>query len=220
LIAVLWIIGAYLLGAIPFGLLIGRAHGVDIRTQGSHNIGATNVGRVVGRPWGYLCLLLDIAKGLVPTLCASLLLPGPASDSYRQLTVLLVAIAAVLGHVFPVYLGFRGGKGVATTVGVALGIWPDFTVAMAAALLAYALVRFATGLVSAGSLTLAVVFPAALFVYLKATGAVLAEHWPFQAAAALLGLLIIVRHRDNIRRLLAGRETGLDGRGAGSGTRP
>ncbi len=73
------VIGAYLLGAVPFGVLIGRAHGVDIRTQGSRNIGATNVGRVVGRKWGLLCLLLDILKGLVPTVCATLLLRAPVS---------------------------------------------------------------------------------------------------------------------------------------------
>ena len=109
------VIGAYLLGAIPFGLLIGRARGVDVRTQGSRNIGATNVGRVLGRKWGYLCLALDILKGFVPTLSAALLLRGDRADPRQQLLVLLVAVAAVLGHVFPVYLGFRGGKGVATS---------------------------------------------------------------------------------------------------------
>ena len=209
--AIIFIVGAYFLGAIPFGLLIGLANGLDVRKQGSCNIGATNVGRVVGRKWGYVCLALDILKGLIPTLCGSLLLSGEPSDPQRQLLLLLIALAAVLGHVFPVYLRFRGGKGVATTVGVSLGLFPYYTFAMGIALLAYAAVRFATGMVSVGSLTLAVVFPAAVFVYTRLTGLTLARHWPLQAVAILLGLVIILRHRDNIRRLLQRQEMRLDG---------
>lgn len=214
MVAAAFIVGAYLLGSIPFGLLIGRAHGVDIRTQGSHNIGATNVGRVIGRKWGYLCLALDILKGFAPTLGASLLLPRTTAEPLRHGLLLLVALAAVLGHVFPVYLRFRGGKGVATTVGVALGIWPHYTVAMAVALVAYALVRFTTGAVSAGSLTLAVVFPAAFFVYAHLAGLTLGEYWPLLAVAIVLGLVIIVRHRENIRRLLGGKELSVKGESA------
>lgn len=206
LLPTLLILAAYLCGAIPFGLLIGMAHGVDVRAQGSRNIGATNVGRVVGRQWGYLCLILDVLKGFGPTLTASLWLAGRGDDPRRQALLLLVAVAAVLGHVFPIYLGFRGGKGVATTVGVALGLWPYYTIAMGAALGAYAVVRFTTGMVSVGSLTLAVVFPLALYVYTRLTGLSLADHWPLQAVAALLGLVIIVRHRENIQRLLRGHE--------------
>ncbi|MCK4341568.1 MAG: glycerol-3-phosphate 1-O-acyltransferase PlsY [Phycisphaerae bacterium] len=200
------VIGAYLLGAIPFGLLIGLAHGVNVRTQGSRNIGATNVGRVVGRKWGYLCLAADILKGFAPTLCASLLLVENQADPRQQLIVLLVALAAVLGHVFSVYLGFRGGKGVATTIGVALGIWPVFTIAMIIALLAYALARFTTGMVSVGSLVLAFVFPAAFYGYTRVVKLSLADYWPLQTVAVALGLMIIVRHRDNIRRLLRDQE--------------
>lgn len=196
---------AYLVGAIPFGLLIGLARGVDVRIQGSRNIGATNVGRVVGRKWGYLCLVLDVLKGLIPVLCASLWLRAEQGPQ-RQLVLLAVALAAVLGHVFPVYLKFRGGKGVATTVGVALGLWPAYTIAMGVALVAYAAVRFTTGVVSAGSLTIAVVFPLAFFVYTRVMHLPLAQHWPLQTVAILLGLVLIVRHRDNIRRLLSGRE--------------
>lgn len=204
--SILLVIGAYLLGAVPFGLLIGWLRGVDVRAHGSRNIGATNVGRVVGRKWGFLCLACDILKGLGPTLTASLVVAGARSDPHRQLVLLAVALAAVLGHVFPVYLGFRGGKGVATTIGVALGIWPAYTVAMLAALAAYGIVRFASGHVSAGSLTLAVVFPAAVFGYTRVAGVALADHWPLLAVAVLLGLVIILRHRENIGRLLSGRE--------------
>ncbi len=211
MIPTILIIAAYLLGAIPFGLLIGRAHGVDIRQHGSRNIGATNVGRVVGRKWGFACLAIDILKGLVPALTASILLQGEFASPARQMLLLAVAVAAVLGHVFPVYLGFRGGKGVATTIGVALGIWPYFTIAMAIALVAYGVARFATGTVSAGSLALAVVFPLAVLGYVQVRGLTLVNHWPLLTVATLLGLMIIVRHRDNIRRLLAGQEQRVGG---------
>ena len=183
-----------------------------MRKQGSRNIGATNVGRVLGRKWGYLCLALDILKGFAPTLAGTLLLRGDAADARRQMLLLGIALAAVLGHVFPLYLRFRGGKGVATTIGVALGIWPYYTVAMAAALAAYAIVRFALGVVSAGSIALAIVFPLAFFAYTRLSGITLAEHWALQAASVFLGLLIIVRHRENIRRLLRGQEIAVRGK--------
>jgi len=204
---VLFIAGAYLLGAIPFGLLIGLTRGVDIRQHGSRNIGATNAGRVLGRKWGYLCLVLDVLKGLGPTLAASFVLVERPADATMLLHWILVGVAAVLGHTYPVYLKFRGGKGVATTVGVALGIFPAYTVAMGAALLLYAIVRFATGLVSAGSLTIAVAFPLAFFVYLGVDpGMSLAVYWPLAVVAVLLGLLIILRHGSNIARLVRGEE--------------
>jgi acyl phosphate:glycerol-3-phosphate acyltransferase len=198
---------AYLLGAVPFGLLIGYARGIDIRQHGSRNIGATNVGRVVGRKWGYLCLVLDVAKGLGPALAATQLLVHAPVDAGMLLACLGVGLAAVLGHTFPVYLGFKGGKGVATTVGVALGIHPFFTWPMLAALLAYAAVRFGTGLVSVGSLTIALVFPVAVYVYAAHIRALPgAAYWPLLGVASLLGLLIIVRHRSNIMRLLRREE--------------
>ncbi len=198
---------AYLLGSIPFGLLLGLARGVDIRKHGSGNIGATNVGRVLGRPWGHLCLMLDILKGFLPVALTGHLLVAPQPAAGDLLAWLAVALAAVLGHTFPVYLGFRGGKGVATTIGVALGIYPYLTLPMVTALLAYALVRFSTGFVSAGSLTLAAVFPLAVLAYVMVDpGMEMAEFWPLQAASVLLGLLIIVRHSGNITRMLRGQE--------------
>ncbi len=197
---------AYLVGAVPFGYLIGLVHGIDIRTRGSGNIGATNVGRVLGRRWGLLCLALDLLKGFVPTFAAGVLLVTPPLDARQALLWLAVGVATVAGHVFPVYLGFRGGKGVATTIGMALGIWPWFGVPMLAALAAYGVVRFATRVVSAGSLTLAIVFPLAVTAYGRYQGLEPAASWPFQAAAWLLCVLIVVRHRSNITRLLRGQE--------------
>jgi glycerol-3-phosphate acyltransferase PlsY len=209
------ILGAYLLGSIPSGLLIGLARGVDIREHGSRNIGATNAGRVLGRKWGYLCLVLDVLKGFVPTLAAALVLVEKPADPAMLLQWIAVGVAAVLGHVFPVYLRFRGGKGVATTIGVALGIFPYFTIAMAVALFGYVIVRFSTGHVSAGSLTLAVLFPVAVATHIRIDPELtLAEYWPLLAVAVVLGLLIIVRHTSNIARLLHGREQDLANSGA------
>ncbi len=207
LTAILLCLGAYLVGAIPFGLLIGLARGVDVRKHGSGNIGATNVGRAVGKKWGYLALALDILKGFMPTLFTGLYFV-PTSPSAVTLGVwLLVAVSAVLGHVFPIYLRFKGGKGVATTIGVALGIWPYYTVGMAAGLAGYAIGRYGTRIVSVGSLALAVVFPVAVFAYVQfGGGAPLRTAWPLVVGAAGIGLLIIVRHRSNIQRLLRGDE--------------
>lgn len=206
----LFIIGAYLLGAVPFGLLIGLARGVDIRQHGSRNIGATNAGRVLGRGWGYLCLALDVLKGLIPTLAASLVLVRRPPDSAMLWSWIGVGLAAVLGHVFPIYLKFRGGKGVATTVGVALGIFPYYTIAMAVALLLYAVVRFGSGMVSLGSLTIAAAFPAAFFVLVRLDPELtVRDMWPLGGVAVLLGLLITLRHRANIIRMLRGEESRL-----------
>jgi glycerol-3-phosphate acyltransferase PlsY len=209
---VFFALAAYLLGAVPFGLLIGLALGKDVRKLGSGNIGATNVGRVVGRRWGHLCLLLDIAKGFLPTLAVGLTLVPDQPEVWQLAGWLAVGIAAVLGHTFPVWLGFRGGKGVATTIGVALGVFPYYTVPIAAALMAYFVVRVITGYVSPGSLALAVAFPIAFWVYVLADPRLTLERlWPLQAVAILLGLLIVIRHAGNIARLLQGKEQAVTG---------
>ena len=118
-------VAAYLLGSIPFGLLIARAHGVDLRRIGAGNIGATNGSRALGRPWAMVCFAFDCLKGLVPMLVAALLID--------QITLgvlwlwLGVGCAAIIGHVFPVYLPFRGGKGAAPSLGVIFGLYPYLT---------------------------------------------------------------------------------------------
>lgn len=205
--AALFIVGAYLLGAIPFGLLIGKAQGIDIREHGSRNIGATNAGRVLGRKWGFVCLALDMLKGLAPVLAAKFVLISEPHTSMMLLCWIGVAIAAVLGHNFPIYLGFKGGKGVATTIGVALGVFPYFTVGIIVALIAYGVGRYATGIVSIGSLALAAVFPLAVWGYLaiERPGQI-GTDWPLVVVSVLLALMIIVRHRANIARLMRGEE--------------
>ena len=125
-----FLVGAYLLGSVPFGMLIAAAHGIDLRKVGSGNIGATNLSRALGRRWAYVCFVLDLAKGLLPTLAAGIWLDGIAGAN-GLLAQLAVGCAAITGHVFPVYLRFKGGKGVATSFGVALGLWPYYTICAA-----------------------------------------------------------------------------------------
>ena len=186
-----WVIplAAYLLGAVPFGLLVGRAFGgADIRRSGSGNIGATNVARALGPAAGVLTLLLDVSKGALAAWAGGALGGGPGWAS-------LAGVAAVLGHVFPVYLGFRGGKGVATGLGVFLFLDPRAT-ALAAAVFLGALA--ATRRVSVGSILGAISLPLILH-YREAPPALLTAAWT-------CCLLIVYRHRDNLIRLIQGTE--------------
>ena len=212
-----WIIGAYLLGSVPFGLLIGRAHGIDIRDHGSGNIGATNLGRTVGRAWGIGCFMLDMGKGLAPVLAAgfSFDLIGrwmtdiPATTSWLWLSV---GAAALIGHVFPVFLGFRGGKGVATAFGVLLGVFPTLTAAAAASIVTWLAVVAITRTVSLASMVAACMVPLATAIALSLTitddkadiGASLA---PPMAITLLVAVLVLLRHRTNLTRLLRRSET-------------
>jgi glycerol-3-phosphate acyltransferase PlsY len=201
------IVGAYLLGAVPFAFLIARAHGRDLRTIGSGNIGATNLARALGRKWGYFCFVLDVLKGLVPMVLAGALLVVPNNPAHLALW-LAVGIAAILGHVFPIYLDFKGGKGVATSFGVALGLWPYFTVCALIALLVWLAVVLVWRYVSLASICASVTFPVALVVgMLTVPGWDVAVLWPLLIAAILIPLLVILRHRTNIQRLLAGTES-------------
>ncbi|GAF92317.1 unnamed protein product, partial [marine sediment metagenome] len=109
------VILAYLLGSIPFGVIIAKAHGKDLRTIGSGNIGATNVSRALGRRWAYFCFVLDVLKGLVPMLAVRSCVEMPHPTPGLLSLWLCVGCAAILGHIFPIYLKFKGGKGVATS---------------------------------------------------------------------------------------------------------
>ena len=202
---------AYLLGSIPFGLLVGKAKGIDIRTQGSGNIGATNVGRLLGIRYFWLTFGLDFIKGFAPVLIATLLAAQNGDGNWPPL---IIAAAAIVGHMFPVYLKFKGGKGVATTFGAALGIWPAFTFGVAAAFIVFILVFFISRIISLSSLAGALVFPpAVLFAgrYAPHSWSWLprqpwANFWPLLAASTAFSVMIIIKHRGNIARLLAGTE--------------
>jgi glycerol-3-phosphate acyltransferase PlsY len=209
MLTVVWPLCAYLVGAIPFGLIIAKAHGVDLRKVGSGNIGATNVGRALGRQWGLACFALDALKGLVPTLFVGLMLRPQAGQYAHQAAWLAVGLAAVLGHVLNPFLRFRGGKGVATSLGVVLGVWPYFTAAGAAALGVWILVTLMTRYVSLGSVVAAVGF-VPLFVAFNWRAWL--ELWPLAAFACAVAVVIVIRHRGNIVRLWRGTENRIGGR--------
>ena len=201
------IVVAYLLGSVPFAFLIAWAHGKDLRTIGSGNIGATNLARAVGRKWGYLCFALDVLKGLTPMVIVGAVIGVPENPGFLSLW-LLVGLAAILGHVFPVYLRFKGGKGVATSFGVALGLWPYFTVSAVIALAVWVSVVLIWHYVSLASICAAVSFPIALALGILAVPNWHSTNlWPLLIAAIVIPILVIVRHRENIHRLAAGTES-------------
>jgi acyl-phosphate glycerol 3-phosphate acyltransferase len=197
-------LAAYLLGAIPFGYLIARWHDVDILRQGSGNIGATNVGRVLGRRHGILVFALDFAKGAVPVLVASRLASAVDSSLPPGSLEVTAALAAFVGHLFPVYLGFRGGKGVATGAGLMAVLFPGPTLG---ALLTWLAVLSATRYVSLASLTAAAVLCLLRLVGISEPFA--ADHRILTLFCLVTAALVMVRHRSNIERLIHGQENRL-----------
>ena len=217
-----WFVAGYLAGSIPFGWLIGKMRGVDIREHGSRNIGATNCGRVCGWPWGVLAFALDVAKGFVPVFTATLWLPdlvgGPfygtvfENTGARWVIVLLVTLTAVgpiLGHTLPVWLKFRGGKAVATSLGVLLGMPILWGVALAA-LGIWVVVVLATGYVSVAS-SVAAIALGAVYLYAQRDLA-WGENVAVTVFVLLLVVLVLVRHGSNYRRLLQGTENRIWGK--------
>ncbi len=204
---ILLIIGAYLLGSVSFGLIIAGSHGKDLRNIGSGNIGATNAGRILGKKWGIICLILDSLKGLVPMLIARSLIS--ATPTAGELWCwLAVGCAAIIGHIFPVYLKFKGGKGVATSFGIALGLWPYFTVCALFALATWLIVVLTFRYVSLASILASVVFPLVLILaIILMPGWEFGILWPVVVTAFAIPVMVVMRHRENIKRLLAGTES-------------
>jgi glycerol-3-phosphate acyltransferase PlsY len=215
-------LAAYVVGATPFAFIIARGKGIDLRKVGSGNVGATNCGRACGRGWGCLCFALDVAKGLAPVVIVGIMLRPEGYDealveklggqpwvptAMQQAAWLLTGCCAIVGHIFPFWLRFRGGKGVATALGVVLGIWPFFTFAGVIALVVWIIVTLISRYVSLGSIVAALAF---LAVCVAQTWRK-TELWPMAAFAAAMAGLIIFRHRANISRLLAGTENRIGG---------
>ena len=187
---------SYLLGSIPFGYLLVRFfRKADIRAQGSGNIGATNVARAGGKGLGMLTLLLDLGKGLIAVLIARHLAPG--RPGFPSDLAVGSAVAAVLGHIFPVWLGFRGGKGVATALGVFLALAPSVALAGVGV---FALLVLTTRIVGLASVIAAALFPIFALLLLPDRSTV------FLGGIALIAMLVIVKHRGNMARLLKGTE--------------
>jgi glycerol-3-phosphate acyltransferase PlsY len=214
---ILTALGAYLLGSIPTGFLVAKARGIDIRSVGSGNIGATNAMRVLGKPAGIAVLLLDAAKGflsvvILPNVFVLLIFQVPSPDylrSYQSFNEepnaiqnkieLIAGIFAVLGHNYTCWLKFKGGKGIATTAGVYLALAPE---ALGIALAVFILAILVTRYVSVGSIVAAIALPTAVWI--------LQPHNLFLGiVTTALGALAIYKHKSNIQRLMAGTESRL-----------
>ncbi|HEY8146384.1 MAG TPA: glycerol-3-phosphate 1-O-acyltransferase PlsY, partial [Kofleriaceae bacterium] len=192
--AALVVAGAYFLGSIPTGLLIGKRMGVDVRTQGSGNIGATNVARTVGKKVGVLVLLLDLLKGAIPIALYTALDLGGRIDLGAPLDPYLftaVGLAPIVGHCFPIWLRFRGGKGVATALGVFLMADP---IALSVGAALFAALYAAFRIVSIGSMAASIAIPIACVL--------LGRPLPVVLLAAAAAAIVIGKHHGNIRRLL------------------
>jgi len=196
----LWPVAFYLVGSFPTGYLIGQSRGIDIRQHGSGNIGATNVGRVLGRNWGFFAFACDFLKGFLPLfLVRHLALPDSESWTVSLLLV-LCGLAAILGHNYTPWLGFKGGKGIATSAGVLCAMIP---IVFAVALSLWIIAVLVTRTVSIGSLLAAAVLPLACAHFYSG-------QWIYFGLATLAGGLATWRHRSNIQRLLAGTESRLN----------
>jgi glycerol-3-phosphate acyltransferase PlsY len=192
---------AYLLGSIPFGYIVGRLKGVDVRQHGSGNIGATNVLRVVGKPWGIGVFVADAVKGFAAVrLAIWLSRTTPGASDYTDLIAIFAAAVCVIGHSFPVWLGFRGGKGVATSAGALFGIIPA---AVAAIFVLWCIVFWTTRYVAVASMAAAVALPIAVgvMVWLNMT-----QGFALLYFSLVLAALVVWRHRSNIVRLREGTE--------------
>jgi glycerol-3-phosphate acyltransferase PlsY len=221
------VVAAYLLGAVPFGLLIGLWRGIDIRQHGSKNIGANNVARTVGRPWGVLTFTLDAAKGAGPIILGGWwlgVLGERAPDPTRAWMWMSFGAAAFLGHLFPIFLKFKGGKGVATGFGALLAVYPIVTFPALLAIVSWATcvkitryVGLSSSVASAVLALLTMIWPAIMHAWSTATRqAAESVSWatqlPFVVTTTLLAVLVIYRHRGNFRRMIDGTEPRVGGR--------
>ena len=195
IIIAVWIVGAYLIGGIPFGFLIGKMRGVDVRTVGSKNIGATNVFRTVGKKWGLIAFVCDVLKGLLPTLTAR---HFAADLSWLPLCV---GVACVVGHMLTPYMKFKGGKGVATSFGMMLGLIPAL---VGTAFVVFAVVFACSHFISLGSCVSSAFLAVAIWFPILGTRG--SDDLPQCILVTLIALFIIWKHRSNIGRLIHGNE--------------
>lgn len=203
---------AYLLGSVPFGLLVAKTRGIDPRKAGSGNIGATNVGRLLGGKFFAIVFTLDLLKSLIPMIAAALVLRAYIGDPrhYQPLDYglwLLAGFAAIFGHMCSLFLRFKGGKGVATSTGVVLGLFPYYTlpglIAIAAFLVVFKMTRYVSVSSIIGSVTFVLAY---LGMGLARQWPVVGAQWPLLAFAVLMAAMIIYKHRSNLARLRAGTE--------------
>jgi len=195
IIDIIFVIFSYLLGSVPTGLIISKYFfNVDIQKVGSGNIGATNVARTLGKKVGILTLIGDALKGIIPVVIVKLYEPYPIN----QTLIFFCALASFFGHLFPIYLKFKGGKGVATALGIFIVLFPLQTLICA---LLFFITVYLTRYVSLGSISAAILMP--ILISFRAQDS-------YQIALSIIiGLSIVIRHKDNIHRLLEGKENKL-----------
>jgi glycerol-3-phosphate acyltransferase PlsY len=197
-LSVLAIVLAYLLGSVPTAVWAGRLfHGIDIRKHGSGNAGATNTIRVLGWKTGLPVLIIDLAKGLVATLVPLFLHAAPEASEKIMMLQIVCGMTAIVGHVFPLYAGFRGGKGVATTFGVLLALQPWLTVTCSGI---FIVVLLLSGYVSLSSVTAIIMFPVLLLTVFHTPSLL------FKIFAIVVAIALVATHYRNIRRLIRGEE--------------
>ncbi len=213
----LCIAGAYLAGSIPFGVIIGRARGIDIREHGSRNVGASNVRRVLGNRLGLLCFVLDMLKGVVPVVAAGLATgainrdPAPGGLTPTEMWLwMAVAAASIVGHMASIFLKFGGGKGVATSFGALVAMWPLLTFpALGAMVVWYGTLKF-TRYISVASMFAAMSLPLWYLVRVIPNAGDVAARIAYASppliVTTFIAALVVWRHRDNIARLRRGEE--------------
>ena len=206
MVLLFFMVSAYLIGGVPFGYLIGKTRGVDVRTVGSKNIGATNVFRTVGKKWGLLAFACDVLKGLIPVILARQAIADPEIPAYAC-TALVTGVMCVIGHMLTPYITdergrrFHGGKGVATAFGMLLGLVPAL---VGTAFAVFALVFACSNYISLGSITAAGFL--AVVIWFPVLGTVGCRDIPQCVLVTIIALFIIWKHRANIGRLVHGNE--------------
>ncbi len=212
---IIYIFVAYVAGSIPFGVLIAKTKGINIREHGSKNIGATNVGRVLGKKLGIGCFILDVFKGAIPVFVAGYLvnLYGQSLDQISTNEMLLwicVALAALLGHMYSLFLRFGGGKGVATTFGGMVAMWPFLTLPVLVAFASWIIAAKTTKMVSLASLVSSFVLFASTVVLVMVQSS-FSHAWPLVAVTFLISVMVFWKHRSNIGRIMQSEEPKLGG---------
>jgi glycerol-3-phosphate acyltransferase PlsY len=206
-------VAAYLVGSFPTAHLLARSRGVDLGAVGSKNYGATNLGRTLGRSWGILCFVVDALKGALPVLAAGWLLgalgaPAGGISTATAWCWLATALAAILGHTLSPWIGFKGGKGVATGFGALAAMWPVLTLPAGLAILLWAAILAVSRIMSLASMVAAISIPCSVLVAaLAASGlAGVRAAVPFLVATGVIAAFVVWKHRANIARMRAGTE--------------
>ena len=210
----LWCLIAFSFGSIPFGVVLAKLKKVDLRTVGSGNTGATNVGRALGRRWGLLCFVLDAAKGATPVILAGVLAgtlgePAGALAPSAASGWLAVGVAAILGHVFSPFLNFKGGKGVATACGALLAMWPLMTIPVLVAAGVFLLMILTLRFMSLASMAAAIAIPSTTLILGlmdEGTQAQSGSVLPQTITGLVIAFMVVWRHRTNLARILDGSE--------------